>query len=101
MLNLILIVNGRSQNIIKMSSLSKDSYQKMFDLLLSEELCYVSSAATEHNIKTSMKKILGRSIKSGLIKSYSGLVLSEVLDVYFTIIDATGDKFDLILYYGA
>jgi hypothetical protein len=83
-----------------MAQYSKDTYQKMFDILLSEELCYAASAASENNIKRSMKFILGRSIKTGLLKSYSNLVLNETLDVHFTITDASGDTFELVLYYG-
>jgi hypothetical protein len=79
---------------------SQEIYVKMFDQLLSEELCYVSSAATEHNIKVAMKRILGKAIKTGLLKSYSGLVLDEDLNVHFSFVDQNGDKFDLILYYG-
>ena len=96
----IQIVNGESLSITKMSNFSKESYIKMFDQLLSQELCYESSAATEHNIKVAMKRILGRAIKTGVIRRYSGLVLSETLDVHFSIIDADGSSFDLILYYG-
>jgi hypothetical protein len=72
----------------------------MFDLLLSEELCYEASAATESNIKRAMKLILGRAIKSAVIKSYSNLVLDESLNVHFTIVDVDGDRFELVLYYG-
>lgn len=84
-----------------MSRNSAETYRQIFDSLLSQELCYSASAASEANIKKAMKLILGRAIKDGLLRSYSGLVLSETLDVYFTIIDPDGSKFDLILYYGA
>jgi hypothetical protein len=94
-------VHGIGQSIIKMSNYSAESYTKMFDQLLSEELCYEASAATEANIKRAIKLILGRTIKQNLIRGYSGLVLDESLNVHFTIVDATGDKFDLTLYYGA
>jgi hypothetical protein len=81
-------------------NLSKQGYEQFFDRLLSQELCYESSAATENNIKRAMKRILGRSIKDGLLKGYSNLVLSEALDVHFSIRDAEGNSFDLVLYYG-
>ena len=83
-----------------MNNFSKEDYTKLFDQLLSQELCYESSAATEYNIKRAMKRILGGMIKQGMLKRYSGLVLAETLDVYFTIVDANGEKFDLVLYYG-
>lgn len=83
-----------------MSNFSQETYQKMFDLLLSEELCYEASAASEMNIKRAMKFILGRSIKQGFLKSYSNLVLDSTLNVHFSIIDADGSSFDLVLYYG-
>jgi hypothetical protein len=79
---------------------SKQTYEVMFDLLLSEELSFNSSSATEHNIKTSMKRILGRAIKQGLLRSYSGLVLDEDLNVHFSMVDADKTEFSLILYYG-
>lgn len=100
MFRVIQIVDGERLSITKMSQFSQESYVKMFDQLLSQELCYESSAATEHNIKVAMKRILGRAIKTGIIRRYSGLVLSEALDVYFTIVDITGDTFELVLYYG-
>lgn len=82
-----------------MSNHSKETYEKIFDLLLSEELCYEASAATEYNIKRASKLILGRSIKQGLLKSYSGLVLDESLNVHFVIVDTDGTSFNLVLYY--
>lgn len=100
MYQVIQIVSGIRVNIINMSAYSKETYVRMFDLLLSEELCYEVSAATENNIKRAMKLILGRAIKTGVIRSYSGLVLSETLDVYFAIVDIAGDRFELVLYYG-
>lgn len=79
---------------------SKQTYQKMFDLLLSEELGFLSTAASETNIKAAMKRILGRAIKTAAIKSYSSLVLDESLNVHFTFTDPDGDVVDLILFYG-
>ena len=86
---MIQIVNGERLSIINMGSFSQEMYQKMFDLLLSEELCYEASAASEANIKNAMKRIFGRAIKTHVIKSYSGLVLDESLNVHFSIIDPT------------
>ena len=51
-----------------MDTFDKQSYEQFFDRLLSQELCYESSAASEDNIKKAMKKILGRSIKESFIK---------------------------------
>ena len=97
---IIQTVGGIRLIITKMSAFSKETYEKMYDLLLSEELCYESSAATESTIKRAIKLVLGRTIKQRVIKSYSGLVLSESLDVYFSMIDADGTPFDITLYYG-
>lgn len=79
---------------------SKQTYQKMFDLLLSEELGFMATSATEHNIKAAMKRILGRAIKTGVVKCYSSLVLDESLNVHFTFVDPDGDIVELILFYG-
>lgn len=79
---------------------SKDTYQKMFDQLLSCELQYLASAASEGNIKTAMKRVLGTAIKTGVIKGYSSLVLDEALNVHFTFKDPDGEDVDLILFYG-
>ena len=83
-----------------MSAYSKDTYTRMFDALLSQELCYASSAASESNIKKAMKRILGGAIKQGGLKSYSNLVLDSELNVHFSILDRDGSAFDLVLYYG-
>ena len=83
-----------------MSNYSKESYIKMFDALLSQELGYSSSAATEANIRNAMKRILGKAIKTNVIKLYTNLVLAETLDVYFTIVDLDDTRFDLVLFYG-
>lgn len=83
-----------------MSNYSRDSYVAMFDQLLSQELCYSSSSASEVTIKRAMKRILGLAIRQNLIKKYSNLVLDENLNVHFIIVDASNSEFDLILYYG-
>ena len=93
-------MNGERLNTTKMSMNSPETYQKMFDQLLSQELCYEPSAASEVTIKRAMKFILGKSIKQGLLKKYSDLVLDESLNVHFKIVDADGSVFDLVLYYG-
>ena len=82
-----------------MSKYSKDEYTNMFDQLLSQELCYNSSAATEENIKSSMKRVLGCAIKHGLLKNYAGLDLDGDLNVHFTITDADNSVMDITLYY--
>lgn len=83
-----------------MDKFTQQEYTLMFDRLLSQELCYESSAATELNIKRAMKRILGLSIKNGVIKKYSDLVLSEELDVHFSLVDSNSSEFSLILRYG-
>jgi hypothetical protein len=83
-----------------MDHFSQQDYAILFDRLLSQELCYDSSAASESNIKRAMKRILGRAIKEGMLKGYSNLVLSETLDVHFMIRDSENSIFDLVLYYG-
>lgn len=83
-----------------MSNYSRDSYVAMFDQLLSQELCYSSSSASEITIKRAMKRILGLAIRQNLIKKYSNLVLDENLNVHFIIVDSSNSEFDLILYYG-
>jgi len=83
-----------------MASYSRDTYQKMFDQMLSQELSYNSSAATEANIRNAMKRILGTSIKKGLLRGYAFLVLDEQLNVHFIIIGADGTEFDIELEYG-
>lgn len=83
-----------------MAKHSKETYQRMFDALLTQELGFMSTSATETNIKRAMKLVLGTCIHRGLIKSYSFLVLDENLNVHFTIVDPDNDTFDLILLYG-
>lgn len=83
-----------------MARYSAQTYTAMFDQLLTQELMYSSFAASEANIKTAMKRILGRSIQDGLLKRYSSLVLDEGLNVHFTIVDADGDEIPLTLFYG-
>jgi hypothetical protein len=84
-----------------MTNYNQQAYIQMYDQLLSQELCYEPSAASETNIKRAMKRVLGLTIKQGLIKRYSDLVLDESLDVHFKIIDADGTEFELKLIYGS
>jgi len=83
-----------------MSQFSKETYTKMFDLLLSQELAFSASFATEQNIKAAMKRILGQAIFSGQIKGYSSLILDENLNVHFSLKDNDGDVLEITLYYG-
>ena len=83
-----------------MSNYSKETYYQIFDALLSQELCFSASAATNKNILNAMKRIFGNCIKQNFIKGYSNLVLDESLNVHFSFVDADNTTFDLILYYG-
>jgi hypothetical protein len=94
-------VPGIRRNITNMSNYSRESYIQMFDALLSEELYHNASAASETNIRHAMKRILGRAIKTNVIKLYSNLVLDENLNVHFAIVDGDGTRFELVLLYGA
>jgi hypothetical protein len=83
-----------------MASFSPETYQKMFDLLLSQELACNAAFATEQNIKSAMKRILGQAIFSHQIKGYSSLVLDENLNVHFSLKDIDGDELEIMLFYG-
>ena len=84
-----------------MSMHSKDTYTKMLDQLLEQELSYVSTSATEANIKNAMKRVLGFLIRQGLLKRYHSLVLDENLNVHVSIIDVDNTEFDnIVLLYG-
>lgn len=83
-----------------MAMYSKETYRLMLDQLLSCELSYSSSFASEANIKNAMKRVLGLMIKKGILKRYSNLVLDETLDVHVTIIDVADASFDIVLLYG-
>ena len=84
-----------------MSNYNQQTYIKMYDALLSQELCYESSAATEANIKRAIKRVLGLTIKQKVIKRYSDLVLDEFLSVHFKIVDTDNSEFELKLIYGS
>lgn len=84
-----------------MAHFSHATYTSMLDQLLSAELFYSASAASEKNIKSAMTRVLGCLIKKNVLKRYSNLVLDESLNVHVTIYDsADGTEFDIILYYG-
>ncbi len=80
---------------------SLETYQRMFDALLSQELMNCSTAASEHNILAGMKRVLGQSIKKDVIKAYGQLSVDENLDVHVMIYDPDGDLIPLTLFYGA
>lgn len=79
---------------------SRETYISMLDQLLSEELMFSSSCATEKNIKNAMIRVLGLLIKKGLLKRYSSLVLAENLNVHVMILDADNTEFNIVLVYG-
>jgi hypothetical protein len=83
-----------------MSRYSVETYTLMFDALLSEELSFNSAFASEENIRTAIKRVLGRSIKMDCILGYSDLVIDSQLSVRFTIKDLDGDVIPLTLVYG-
>lgn len=83
-----------------MSMYSKETYTALLDQMLSCELSYSASFASEANIKSAMKRVLGVMIKKGILKSYSSLVLDENLNVHVCIIDADNAVFDIVLIYG-
>jgi hypothetical protein len=84
-----------------MSLMSSDSYRLMLDQMLEAELFYMSSAASEKNIKYAMVRVLGNLIKKNILKKYADLVLDEALNVHVTIFDGhDGTEFAIVLYYG-
>jgi hypothetical protein len=83
-----------------MSLHSKETYTAMLDQLLSCELSYSSSFATEANIKNAMKRVLGLLIKKNILRRYHSLVLDENLNVHISIVDVECAEFDIVLIYG-
>ena len=83
-----------------MSMYSKETYAAMLDQMLTQELMFISTYASEHNIRSAMKRVLGCLIKKGIFKSYSRLVLDENLNVHITFTDVDNSTFDITLYYG-
>ena len=85
-----------------MAQFSHAVYTSMLDQLLSAELYYASTSATECNIKNAITRVLGSLIKKNIIKRYTSLVLDESLNVHVTIYDATDNaEFNITLYYGS
>jgi len=84
-----------------MAQFSHETYRLMLDQMLSAELFYMASAASEKNIKCAMTRVLGCLIKKNVIKRYSNLVLDEALNVHVTVYDAADNtEFNITLYYG-
>jgi hypothetical protein len=83
-----------------MSMYSKETLTEILDQMLSRELSYSASFASETNIKDAMKRVLGMLIKKCILKRYDSLVLDEDLNVHITVVDAENTVFDIILYYG-
>jgi hypothetical protein len=84
-----------------MSSFSRDVYIKIFDQLLSEELHYSSSYASETNIQNAIKHVLGNAVKNHYIRLYSDLSIDSDLNVHFKIVDPDQDVIQIDLKYGS
>jgi hypothetical protein len=84
-----------------MSNFSRQSYEKLFDALLSQELYYCSYAASESNIRNATKRVLGRAIKDSIILLYSDLQIDDYLNVRFKVTSPEGEVFAIALIYGA
>lgn len=83
-----------------MSKFSSEMYAKIFDSLLSAELHFSSSYASEANIQLAIKRVLGNSVKNGHILLYSDLFVDAELNVHFTIKDPDSDIIKINLIYG-
>ena len=83
-----------------MSMHSKETYTALLDQMLSCELSFISSYASEANIRNAMKRVAGLLIKKGVLKQYHSLVLDENLNVHISIVDADNTEFDIVLFYG-
>jgi hypothetical protein len=84
-----------------MAKFSRETYCRIFDELLSEELYFSSSYASEANISSAIKKVLGKALKMNYICLYYDLVIDSELSVHFKIKDPDGDIFNIDLIYGA
>jgi hypothetical protein len=84
-----------------MARFNKETYEKIFDQLLSEELYFSSTFASEANIQTAIKKVLGKALKMNYISLYYDLVVDAELNVHFKIKDPDGDLIPITLLYGA
>jgi len=83
-----------------MARFNKQTYEKIFDQLLSEELSYNAAFASDANIYSAMKKVLGHALKTGYILLYSDLVVALNLDVHFKIVDPDHEIISIHLIYG-
>ncbi len=84
-----------------MAQFSHETYTSLLDQLLSAELMYSATTASEKNIRNAMTRVLGCLIKKNILKRYTSLVLDENLNVHVTIYDALDNtEFNIILYYG-
>jgi hypothetical protein len=83
-----------------MAHYSRDTYIRIFDGLLSEELCFSAPFASESNIRYAIKRVLGKALKMNYISLYSDLVIDSCLDVSFRITDPDGDIVEITLKYG-
>jgi hypothetical protein len=83
-----------------MARFNRETYCRIFDELLSEELYYSSSAASESNIAAAIKKVLGKSLKMNYISLYYDLFIDSELNVHFKIKDPDGEIVPIDLIYG-
>lgn len=83
-----------------MARFNRETYVRIFDELLSEELYFSSSFASEANIAAAIKKVLGKALKMNYIALYYDLVIDERLDVHFKIKDPDSDIIQIDLKYG-
>lgn len=82
-----------------MTRYSKETYEKLFDALLTQELSLASEVSAE-TIQAAMKRVLGACIRKGVISLYSRLLIDQQFNVHVTIKDPAGDVLALTLYYG-
>ena len=84
-----------------MARFNRETYIKIFDQLLSEELYFSSTFASEANIQTAIKKVLGKALKMNYISLYYDLMIDSDLNINFKIKDPDGDIVPITLLYGA
>lgn len=84
-----------------MSRYSQATYVRIFDHLLSEELSFSSSFASDTNIQSAIKKVLGKALKTNYISLYTDLIIDADLNVHFKIKDPEGDLISITLLYGS
>lgn len=83
-----------------MARFDRRTYCRIFDELLSEELIFSSSYASEATIAAAIKKVLGKALKMNYISLYYDLVIDTELNVHFKIKDPDGDIVLIDLLYG-